>query len=159
MLYVTRFTFNPTYDIQRDWSGWMGEDWDTEEEAILAVLETVGILAEDIEKRWENWQDESWHPWHHRDVESYTDCLRDMASDHDVDVRFNEVYARWQHVHHDGLSCWPLKAETLDEARAEAAARCFSWDGFGHRTLGNVRHICALGDDLHIFECDDTMPE
>lgn len=158
-MYVTRFTFTPAYDIQRNWSAWMGEAWDNEEEALTETLETVGVLAEDIEERWEKWQDVEWHTWHYRETESFIDCLRDLASDHNVDVRFNEVYCRWQHVHHDGLSCWPLAAETEIEAMAEAAARSFSWTGFGHRTLGNVRHVCALGNDLHLFECADTTPE
>ena len=158
-MYVTRYTLTPHYDIQRDWSGWMGDGFDSEVEGLEFVLEQAGVAGEDLDERWENWQDEDWRPWHHRDTESYIDFLRDLASDHDIEVAYNEAWGRWQHVHHSGLSCWPLEAETLEEALAEAASRSFDWSGFGHRTLGKVVYVCALGDDLHLFECDDTTPE
>lgn len=158
-MYVARNTFTPEYDTERNWSAWIGNAWESQEEGIIDQLEVAGIDSEELESRWERWQDAEHNTWHHRDTESYIDFLSDLASDNGIDIRFNEKYGKWQLVHHEGLSCYRLEAESLEEAVAEAKAGEFPWHGFGDMTIGTVKYVASVTDTLHIFECDDACVE
>lgn len=114
----------------------------------------------DIERGWSAWIGREWN--------SQTEALRDLAveamNEHEAfDVRFNESYGRWMHVHHEGLSAWLLDAETeteaWTEAREGAAQDRFPWYGFGVATVGTVRLVGHVADTLYLFECDDVTEE
>lgn len=155
-MFVARFTLTPEYDIQRNWSAWMGMDFETQEEAYEAVAEQQ--INEEIYEMWEKWQDEDYQTWHKRDHDSWIDFLQDKVN---ADIRFNEVWNRWQVVHHDGLSCWILDAESVEDAVTEAKQSNLVWYGFGSHTVGKVSYVCAVEgiEHLHIFECEDTSVE
>lgn len=146
MPYVVRHTFSPDYDIQRNWSGWIGGAWDSYESAIQDLSEESPLFGSlrDNEK-YENLSDE--------------ELLEVVAEREQFDVRYNEAYGKWQHVHHDGLSCFELEAETEEEAIAEAEAREFEWHGFGRSTSGEVRLIKKITNTLYLFWAEDTKPE
>lgn len=159
-MYVARFTKSPEYDTKRNWSAWIGGAWDSKEDAVIELLNGAGIDSDEIEAAWENWQDEEWRTWHHRDHSDYSSFLSDMADTNGIDIRYNSVYAKWQHVHHDGLSCWRLAASSLEDAIVEAQTAKLAWHGFGDTTSGNVRHVSSTSiADLHIFECDEVWTE
>lgn len=156
-MFVARFTFSPEYDVQRNWSGWMGVDFATELEAYEFVAEH-NIDSDTLNEKWEKWQDEDHATWHHRDHSNRLDFLQDVVN---VDIRYNEVWGRWQIVHHNGLSCFSLDAETVEDAVSEAKTSNFGWFGFGQSTEGKVKYVCPVDgvDYLHIFECEYASNE
>jgi len=158
---VARFTFTPEKDIERGWSGWIGEDWPSFEEAAIELLATYTEIDEDVlDDLWEEWQDPDWHSWHHRDLDSYDEFLQDLLEENEIEVSFNEAWKRWQHVHHAGLSCWALEASTFEEAVEEAKGSA-QWHGFGDATEGRVKYLGPVEGEanLHIFECESVSPE
>jgi hypothetical protein len=161
MSYVVRFTKNPQYDIQRNWSAWMGMEWDTRREAIVENLELSGVSEDAVEDSWEAWQNEALRAYHVRNHSDYDAFLEDMADDHNIDVRYHEGTKTWMVVHHDGLSVFPLGAESAEDAIKEAECKNFSWSGFGHQTLGKIEFVATINEEecLHLFWCEDTMPE
>jgi hypothetical protein len=162
MPYVVRNTFTPIADIERNWSAWIGGAWDSRAEAIEALMDEGAFKVEP-----------AWFGLRHRDLpEDYevddlwraTDLefarfLAIVSDRAEVDVRFNSAYGKWQHVHHDGLSCYVLDAETEPAAYAEATAGSFPWFGFGDATVGVVRYVGCVREDLHLFWCEDTQSE
>lgn len=158
---VARYTFSPEHDVKRNWSAWIGQEYDTGEDAIEGALLERGVDEYELESRWEDWQDTEFRPWHHRDYDDYTEFLRDQADDAGVDVRYNEAYGKWQLVHHEGLSVWPLSATNTDDALSELYASTPDWHGFGSRTVGKVNYLGPVSgiDNLHMFEAEDVAPE
>jgi hypothetical protein len=160
--FVARFTFDPRYDIERDWSAWIGEEWENKNEAIEELLNQSGIDNDDLEERWSKWQDESWHSWHHRDTDDYDEFLDDIAEEYNIDVRYNKSYGKWQHVHHSGLAVWDLgDVNSPEDAVAKAQESGLQWHGFGDQTEGEVRYVGPVPgiDNLHIFEAERTWAE
>ena len=156
-MFVARFTLTPEYDIKRNWSAWMGMDFATELEAYEFIAEQQ-VDSDVLDEKWERWQDEEHATWHHRDHSSRLDFLQDTVN---ADIRYNEEWNRWQIVHHDGLSCWPLDSVTVEGAVSEAQNAGLDWYGFGSSTIGKVRYVCSVDgvEFLHIFECEDTSVE
>lgn len=149
MAYVIRTTRNPEYDIQRNWSAWMGDGYGSEISAIEDVLLLVaGVDAQDAFDAQEREDD-------------YETFLRDLANRHDVDVRYHEIAQRWMHVHHDGLSVYVLDADTEVEARAAAATHGAHFSGDGQRTIGTVEYLGVVNPDenIHLFRCEDWAKE
>ena len=140
MTYVARFTTDPEADIKRGWSGWMGVTYSSLKSAVNELLGDVEEVA-------------------FGDIDDLGDDeLADMLSDAGRDVRFDEAFGEYRLVHHEGLSCFRLDAQTLDEAVIEQHPDAI---GEGWKTVGTVRHICEVASDpgWHIFECDDAIPE
>lgn len=155
-MFVSRYTFNPQYDVERNWTGWIGRSWDSLSEAAEELVDT-----EELETAWEKWQDGGWQTWYYRDTEDYDEFCEYILAENGERVEFHKVFGKYLLYHHDGLACWPLRAETAKAAVAEAQTNPGEWHGFGDQTIGNVRYVCAVPgiEHLHIFECDDTMPE
>jgi len=144
-MFVARYTNNPEGDIQRGWSGFMGAEAET-------VQKFVALFIYDAPEDADEMSDDALLDW--------------LLDTHDIDLRYDEALGAWRQVHHDGLSCWPLDAETAEEACAEAAEMDkggkIAWAGFGSYTQGKVRYVGRIegtGDPLHIFECDHTQVE
>jgi len=157
IMFVARYTITPEYDVTRNWSAWMGMDFATQEEAYEFVAEQQ-IDSDTLERKWEKWQDEEHATWHHRNHASWIGFLQDVV---DADIRFNEAWGRWQIVHHDGLSCWTLDADTVDSAIVEAQNSGLDWYGFGSNTVGKVEYVCDVPgiEYLRIFKCEDVEAE
>lgn len=143
MPYIVRNTFTPEADIDRNWSAWIGGAWSTEAQALAALAEETPLYGRLMD---EGRLDED-------------EVIERVLASEDFDVRYNAAYGKWQHVHHDGLSCYALEAETEAEAWIEAEAGEFPWYGFGRSTVGQVRLVGHVRDDLYLFWCDDTTPE
>jgi hypothetical protein len=144
MPYVVRNTFSPQYDVTRNWSAWIGGNWDSIEKAYEDIADDNGDLFRLAER--------------YPDLDE--DEIVEMLLEKDAyDVRWNEAYQKYQHVHHDGLSCWKLEAESETEAITEAQNGVFEWHGFGESTCGNIRLVRHIKDNLYLYECDDTTPE
>lgn len=154
MPYVARYTLNPDYDVVRRWTGYMGCDALTPEMVAEHILDTHGMpfpARVKIDGEWIDW-DET--PWGWR-----IDWVLERA-----DIRLHEPSGLWMWVHNpDGLSCWPLQAETpeaaIEEARALDADNRIQWHGFGHVTRGRVEYVGPVTGVLHVFWCEDTAPE
>lgn len=114
----------------------------------------------DIERGWSGYF--GYGDW--ATIDEAYDGIIEVGGDPDrADIRFDEYEGLYRLVHHDGLSCWELEAETIEDAIEEARrldnAGSIVWGGFGYQTHGDVRVIAQVHDDLYIFECDYTTQE
>lgn len=149
MPYVIRTTRNPEYDIQRNWSAWMGDGYSNE----IIALEDVLLLVASMDAQ------DAFNAQERED--NYEVFLRDLANRYNVDVRYHEVACRWMHVHHDGLSVYALHAQTENEARIEATSHGAHFSGDGQRTIGKVQYLGVVNADknIHLFFCEDFINE
>jgi len=157
-MYVARYTDNPEEDIKRGWSGWMGCNWATKEDAIDDLIEMPD--DDELEAKQQRWI-RTWGELY-EDYDRFIADLRDSLAD-DFDIRFDEYHNEWRHCHHDGLSCWALDAGTADAAVAEAKSKDADgkiiWAFEGDKTHGEVKLVGHVSVDLYIFECDYTTGE
>lgn len=148
MAFLVRNTFSPEYDVTRNWSAWIGGAWNSETEAILDIADHCGVLS-DYQERYDDLSDEE-----------LAEKIQDRES---YDIRWNEAYRKFQHVHHEGLAGFALEAETEAEALAEALAGAandrYQWFGFADQTHGKVRLVQQIASDIYLYECDDTSKE
>ena len=152
-MFVARYSFNPQYDAIRNWSAWIGVEGDTPEAVALQIADVIEhpatLLDEETSERID-WSDAS-------------DEMKISYVLEAEDIRYHEVAGKWMHVHHNGLSCWSLDAETLDEAIEEAREKDalgeIEWGGFGDCTVGKVKYVASVSDVLHIFECEYVTAE
>jgi hypothetical protein len=156
-MYVARYTNNPEEDIKRGWSGWMGEAWDSKEEANKDLIEKIYADVEELEAKQQRyiakWGD---------DYSDWDYFINDIVSDK-YDVRYDEYNEVFRLCHHDGLSCWKIDADNLQDAIKEASTKdtdsTISWSGEGYKTGGLVKVAAHVNDELYIFECDYTTGE
>lgn len=144
MPYVVLNTFSPEYDIQRNWSAWIYSAWNTREEALYDLAQESPKFSA-LQERHSHLDDD--------------EIIQKVIDQEDFDVRYNTAYKQWQHVHHEGLSCYELKATTEEMAWVEARQVEFPWFGFGEHTCGQVRLIGQVQDHLYLYWCEDTAPE
>jgi hypothetical protein len=138
--YVVRNTDNPQADIERGWSGFMGQDWPSLMAAARSLLSDTDYDRDQLDGMSE-------------------DEITDVLADYGFDVRYDAQFGTWRHVHHDGLSCWLIYAETLEEAIEMAPEANLGWGGFGHATVGKVELVASLSKTVHIFVCDGVVSE
>lgn len=147
-MYVARYTFNPQYDATRNWSGY--------QEPTAKKLETLVEML--IEYGWVKLSARLENAYWEEGVEAVQDYVLD-----NVDIRFHEAAGVWCVCHHEGLSCWRLRSETLAEAIEEARqldeAGAIQWGSFGDVTVGAVRYVASVSETLHIFECEGVEKE
>jgi hypothetical protein len=80
-------------------------------------------------------------------------------------VVWNPAFEMWQAIHHDGLSCWSLEAQSDFGAMIEAAILHkegkIEWAGFGSATKGTLSLVAKVPGiaHLYIFECEDIEGE
>jgi len=151
-MFVARYSFNPEYDAIRNWSAWIGVEGETPEAVarlIADVIEHPSVLTDETGER--------------IDWEDAPEALKIAYVLDNEDIRYHEAAGKWMHVHHTGLSCWRLDAETPEEAIEEArtldACGEIDWSGFGDCTVGNVKYVASVSDVLHIFECEHVTSE
>lgn len=154
-MYVARYTHNPEEDIKRGWSGWMGQNWPTREAALSELVEMPG--DDEMDERQQRWI-RTWGEMYEDRAKFVEDLRDDLAERQGIDLRYDEFYHEWRRVHHDGLSCFCLDAETAEAAIAEArdldASKQIHWWGDGDYTHGAVTLVGHVGGDLYVFECD-----
>ena len=159
-MYVARYTHNHEEDIKRGWSGWMGESWENIDEAKNYFFDMAYPDDEELEKKQQRYIN-TWGDMY-EDWEYFINELKEEVLEEN-DVRFDEFHGEWRHCHHDGLSCWKLFSDTIEEAVAEATAKDrngkIGWYGQGYATVGDIAMIAHVKDDLYIFECDDAIEE
>ncbi len=152
MGYAVRNSSNIEGDIRRGWSGWMFP-------RAASLYELCDMTPElyDLNEYVDDPDDES-------AIYDYLELVeRRQSGSHYEPAEDAEApaEARWCWKHHDGLACYGLDAETLDEALAQAA----NWDiaalpcGQGKQTEGAVRVVADLGNNWYLLECDDLSPE
>jgi hypothetical protein len=133
-MYVARYSFNPEYDAIRNWSAWIGVEGETPEDVALQIADVVdhpSMLTDETGERvfWEDAPEALKVEW---------------VLDNE-DIRYHEAAGKWMHVHHEGLSCWSLDAETLGDAIEEARdERCERRDRVGRvrAVYSRERQIC-----------------
>lgn len=98
----------------------------------------------------------------------YNDCMKDIEDGFaDGEIReFPEFPGCYGIVHHEGLSCYALEAETIEDAIEEVKDRCHFGCGYGERTIGKVKLLHTVSHiemeterDLHILEVEDCECE
>lgn len=100
---------------------------------------------------------------------SYEDCLQDIEDFgfRDAEIReFPEYPGCYGVVHHEGLSCYPLESENVDDAIAEVLDSKLDGSGYASATIGKVTLLKSVSSkeirsirDLHILEVDDCETE
>jgi len=144
-MFVARFSFDPEYDVERGWTGYMGSASSSLEMTALIVADHIDLPRRVREAYLQN------------DEETVIHYILETQ-----DIRFHEKAGLWMWVHNPaGLSCWPLEASTAEEALAEAAEKAdrLDWGGFGWVTKGQVRYVGSVSSILHVFECEDVEKE
>jgi len=152
-MYVARYSFNPEYDADRNWSAWIGVEGSSAEDVALQIADAINHPPALVD-----WATDECFAW-----EDAPEGLKITYVLENEDIRYHEAARRWMHVHHEGLSSWRLDAETLEEAIAEAREKDargeIDWGGFGVATGGNVKYVASVSETLHIFECDYVTSE
>jgi len=151
-MFVARYSFNPEYDVQRRWTGYP-EPKSATKEGLAELLIELGVAK--LPRRL---NDAYWDG----DAEDAEAAIQYVLETYDI--RFHEDAGLWMLVLNPrGLSCWPLKAGSVEEAIEEATAldnnNDIQWGGFGWVTVGDVRYIASVTGILHIFECEDVQKE
>lgn len=146
-MFVARYSLDPKYDLRRMWVGYMHPQGKTRREVADVLLDTNAVNV----------------PFDYRaSSAAWERGIRWVLKN--VDIRYHRRAGAWLRVHHArGLSCWPLEAETAQEAVAEAARLdaegLIFWHGWGKVTVGRVRYVAPVTDELHVFECEDVETE
>lgn len=119
-------------------------------------------IQDDIKRGWSTWMTPGLGG-------SIADCEQDIEDGYAEGVirEFPEFPGCFGIVHHEGLSCYYLESETLDDAIEEVKG-CAGMDGsgFGYATVGEVKLIKTISRkelgsirDLHILEVEDCECE
>lgn len=100
---------------------------------------------------------------------TYKDCEQDIEDFGfgDSEIReFPEYPGSFGVVHHEGLSCYLLDAESVEDAIKEVKERYLDGSGYGHTTIGKVLLLKTIPAkevgsirDLHILAVEDCEAE
>lgn len=163
-MFVARFTQSPLNDIERGWSGYFFPFVTDVREAIETAGGSDALdedLMEEKQSKWIHTYGERYEDWDVFEAE----YLEDVADD--LNLRQDPHTGAWRPFHHNGLSCWALDADNIDDAIVEAAQRNIQWAGFGQVALGNIQCVAKIvntgnqekDEFLYIFECDEIQVE
>ena len=115
-------------------------------------------IQEDIKRNWTSWM---------------TPNLGGSKEDLELDLNdgyasgeireFPEFAGCYGIVHHNGLSCYYLESENIDDAVIEVKnSKCMDGSGFGYKTVGGISLVMTISKkeigsdrDLHILEVED----
>lgn len=128
----------------------------------LLVARFSNDIKADIERGWSTWMLPGLGG-------TYSDCEQD-AEDFgfsNAEIReFPEHPGSFGIIHHEGLSCYLLDAESVEEAIEEVKERHLDGSGYGHATIGKVLLLRSIPAkeagsirDLHILEVEDCKLE
>lgn len=119
-------------------------------------------IQADIERGWSTWMLPGLGG-------SYEDCKRDIEDFGfgNAEIReFPEYPGCYGVVHHEGLSCYPLESENVEDAIAEVLEQHFDGSGYASATIGKVTLLKSVPSkemrsirDLHILEVEDCETE
>lgn len=136
----------------------------------MLVVRFSDNIEADIQRGWSAWMSPGCGG-------TYEDCLADFDPNDPesvlkgckVDIReFPEFPGSFGCVHHEGLSCYYLEAENVEDALKEVRANQskFNGCGYGDYTVGNVRLLKSISKeewgsdrDMHILEVEDCQEE
>lgn len=100
---------------------------------------------------------------------SYSDCEQDIEDFGfgNAEIReFPEYPGSYGVVHHEGLSCYLLDAENVEDAITEVIENKLDGSGYGYATIGKVTLLKTVPSkemrsirDLHILEVEDCERE
>jgi hypothetical protein len=171
MTYVVRNTYNPEYDVIRNWSAWIGHTnkdlYSLVDSCVPDVTSISRAICNRVGAEWETFQDggynlsDLWNYCSIEDRDEFETIIKENYDELDLDIRFHEFAQEYMLVHHDGLSCYTLEAETEEEAVKEVQDKlknnimAFPWCGFGDTTEGSVKFVMSICETLHIFECKE----
>lgn len=148
-MYVIRYSPDIEGDIERDWSAWMGMRF----ASFLDLVNTAGEISE--------YEYSEWCESHDLDETTEEAAEEYVTEKLGWDVRIDPKTGEFCLVHHDGLSCYVVSEEDLDET-SEVAAR---WDamgwaptGNGKMTVGKVEVVAAFGN-WYVLKCDGSLLE
>lgn len=145
MTFVARYSTTIHQDIELGFSCFLG-DLGTD---LLSALEIDGYNAETLEAKYERFGNED---------QSFEEYLKSSVLDegHIVwDTRFNA----YRTFHHSGLSCYKLNATTETEALIEVESKSVDAFGFGQQTIGSIRVVAEVRENVWLLECDDAKDE
>lgn len=135
MTFVVRFSTNIQNDIERNWSAWMNQRFSS-----LEALKAESTMYE---------------------TAYYENDENEEAALETLDIRVDPHTNEYCIVHHNGLSCFALEAETTEEAEEEASEFVSSFNGVwdGQLTRGGIELVKDLGNNWYLLEAEDTGME
>lgn len=119
-------------------------------------------IEADIKRGWSTWMTPGLGG-------SYEDCEQDIEDGFaNGEIReFPEHHGCFGIVHHEGLSCYCLEADNINDAIEEIKASPNMYGaGYGYATIGDVKLLMTVSAkeigsqrDLHILEVEDCEKE
>src|SRR5690606_13826660 len=108
------------------------------------ALEIDGFDLEALEARYERFGDE---------YDSFDEYLREVVLD-ESNLVWDERFGAYRSFHHHGLSCWALEAETEADALVEAVSASKRSMELAEHTVGAVRIVAEISENVYLLECD-----
>lgn len=139
MAYVARYSTTIEKDVELGFSCYMG----TLGTDIVSALEIDGYNAEDLEAKYERFSSH---------YDSFEDFLQTSVLP-DSNIVWDERFGEYRSFHHTGLSVWALDADTEAEAVEEAASIARAME-LAQYTIGSVRIVAQVAENLYVLECD-----
>ena len=159
-MFVARCTTNPESDVARGWSAWGGVyvrhplDHGSVENAMLDRGYDEETVINAIADEYTHQTDEGW--WELVDSPEALEAIAEWCRDElDIDIQRCPVLGLYAHCHHEGISCYELEAETLQEAIAEAEHLQASWTTGGVTGLRPTAYFPTsrtASEDIYVFE-------
>lgn len=119
-------------------------------------------IEADIKRNWSAWMTPGLGG-------SYDDCIQDVKDGFaEGEIReFPEYPGCFGIVHHEGLSCYALESETIEDAIEEVRKNVYAdGSGYGQKTVGKIKLLFTVSHvemktqrDLHILEVEDCENE
>lgn len=119
-------------------------------------------IQADIERNWSTWMTPGLGG-------SYFDCKQDVEDFgfRNAEIReFPEYPGCFGIVHHEGLSCYLLESENVDDGIIEVKSSAMDGSGYGYATIGKIKVLKSVSAkdmrsvrDLHILEVEDCETE
>ena len=118
-------------------------------------------IQEDILRGWSAWMTPGLGG-------SKEDCKQDIEygyADGEI-IEFPEHKGCFGIKHHNGLSCYYLESECIEDAIDEIKILKLDGSGYGEKTVGNIKLVKTISKediktirDLHILEVEDCESE
>lgn len=75
----------------------------------------------------------------------------------DAEIGYDEESKMYGIIHHYGLSCF--SCEDMSDEEIDEYSKTIEWEGFGYRTIGNIKIIKEISKDIWLLEVDDLIKE
>ena len=165
--YLARYTTRPHEDIERGWTAGINVKEPTRAKAVFRwIVDRYGPReAMELEDEWK-----SDAPEDMEDVEE-DEAFVDVVAERYHIITRQLPGGQWVIYDHEGLTGYRVVSQdgsepTNDRAAMEIArvnARRYKTDYHsgedGDATVGRVRYVASLGDNLHVFWAESIVPE